>query len=55
MLLVCASSQASEVQEQTQNLGRFFLLSLVWNVSFRLFANEADVQCVLRAERLPML
>lgn len=49
MLLVRARLRASEVWDQ--NSGRFLLLSWVWHVSFRLFANEAGVQCVLRAER----
>lgn len=43
MFLLRAKLQAPEVWEW--NLGRFLVLSLVWNISFNLFANETDVQC----------
>lgn len=41
IFILCARLQASEVWEQ--NLGRLLLLSLVWNVSFRLFANRCTM------------
>lgn len=41
--------------QRYENFRRFLLLSLVGNVSLRLFANEIDVKCMLRAEIQPML
>lgn len=51
MLLVCARWQASEHVEMEPRE----IFTLQFEMSFRLFANEADVRCVLREEIEPML